>query len=146
MFCKLSKSITPLLCLVCGYCSAGKRPTAGAIGNPKFVCWCFCKRHKAITQHTTKAAQRFWKTNSGERAILLSSFVEFALRQRRVTDLYCGNTDEHFGYYHFDIDKSFVQSYTTLTKDTFETKMSRLVIQITKLKIYTSVPKYKTPE
>ena len=28
----------------------------------------FCKRHKAITQHTTKAAQRFWKTNSGEKA------------------------------------------------------------------------------
>jgi hypothetical protein len=31
---------------VCGYCSAGKRPTAGAIGNPKFVCWCFAKGTK----------------------------------------------------------------------------------------------------
>jgi hypothetical protein len=51
---------------VFGNFSAGKRPTAGVNMKPLICVLVFCKRHKAITQHTTNAAQRFWKTSSGE--------------------------------------------------------------------------------
>jgi hypothetical protein len=63
---------------VCGLCSAGKRPTAGALGYPKFVCWCFANGTKLphITQQRPlKDFGRPTAAKTAGRDIALEGFI-----------------------------------------------------------------------